>query len=117
MTNTKTTPKIAAAALSRTNLCKAMAAALRERSGKTWSVKGGRGTAYGWLRISAPPKRCGEFGYMTDDDAAELGQLLGMACPTRRQGESIPASRDYYQEYADRCCGLEPSVIGKPYWD
>ena len=37
--------------------------ALRRRSGVAWSVKGGRGTAWGWLRISAPPSRlgCGRF--------------------------------------------------------
>lgn len=33
--------------------------ALRERSGKTWSVTGGRGTAWGWITISAPPSRRG----------------------------------------------------------
>jgi hypothetical protein len=31
--------------------------ALKLRSGKTWSVKGNRGTAWGWIDIDAPPKR------------------------------------------------------------
>jgi hypothetical protein len=31
--------------------------ALKKRSGKTWSVKGDRGTAWGWITITAPPKR------------------------------------------------------------
>ncbi len=31
--------------------------ALRRRSGKTWSVTGGKGTAWGWIRITSPPKR------------------------------------------------------------
>lgn len=115
MTNTKTTPKIAAAALSRTNLCKAMAAALRERSGKTWSVTGGRGTAYGWIRISAPPKRL-DAGRLTNEDAAELAALLGKSEPIY-YAELVPANNDYRQEYADRCCGLPPSVIGTPYLD
>jgi hypothetical protein len=30
---------------------------LKVRSGKTWSVKGGRGTSWGWIDIDAPPKR------------------------------------------------------------
>ena len=31
--------------------------ALQQRSGKTWSVTGGRGTAWGWITIDAPPRR------------------------------------------------------------
>jgi hypothetical protein len=30
---------------------------LRQRSGKAWSVTGGRGTGWGWLTIDAPPAR------------------------------------------------------------
>lgn len=30
---------------------------LKARSGKQWSVKGNRGTAWGWIDIDAPPKR------------------------------------------------------------
>lgn len=47
---------------------KAIRTALRRRSGKTWSVKGGRGTAYGWITISAPPKRlgCARFCRLVD---------------------------------------------------
>lgn len=37
----------------------AIRAGLRARSDKTWSVKGGRGTSYGWLVISSPPARLG----------------------------------------------------------
>lgn len=31
--------------------------ALKARSGKTWSVRGGRGTAYGWIKIDVPKDR------------------------------------------------------------
>lgn len=31
--------------------------ALKKRSGKTWSVTGGRGTAWGWITVNAPPRR------------------------------------------------------------
>lgn len=32
-------------------------AALRRKTGKTWSVHGGRGTAWGWLTVEAPKSR------------------------------------------------------------
>ena len=116
--------------------------ALQKRSGKAWSVTGGRGTAYGWLTIDAPPARrtsrymvkpgasgnspddyektrtdTGEpGGYITEADAAELAALLGketMHC----QGERIPASNDYYAEYIDRAEGRKPAKLGTQYWD
>ncbi len=31
--------------------------ALKRRSGKAWSVTGGRGTAWGWITVEAPPAR------------------------------------------------------------
>jgi hypothetical protein len=34
-------------------------AALRRRSGKDWSVTGGKGTAWGYIYVSAPPRRTG----------------------------------------------------------
>lgn len=92
---------------------------LKARSGKTWSVKGGRGTAWGWLKISAPPKRCtaGDFGYMTPEDCAELGRLLGLKGPVHFQGESVPASSEHYWEYVDRAEGVPPRCFGTMYWD
>jgi len=119
-------------------------AALKRRSGRAWSVKGGRGTAWGWIRIDAPPARRtwrhrprpgytentapgGDRGweaYDTGDpggsmgpaDRLELAKLLGLEL-IRDQGVSIAANSDYYREYIDRAEGREPSVIGKPYWD
>jgi hypothetical protein len=106
--------------------------ALKSRSGRAWSVKGGRGTAWGWIKISAPPARlvCGRPGigkacgpdcthgryYMADDDMTVLALLLGKDA-IHFQGESIPASSDYRREYVDRAEGRAPSVIGRPYWD
>jgi hypothetical protein len=43
--------------LSRDATIKRIRAALKKRSGKSWSVTGGRGTAYGWIEIDAPPRR------------------------------------------------------------
>ena len=116
---------------------------LKRRSGKNWSVTGGRGTSYGWITIDAPPSRrtfintpkqhnvvamlpglenweeidTGKSGGHTGPaDRAELARLLGLKT-VHCQGESIPASSDYRQEYLDRAEGKQPSVFGKPYWD
>lgn len=32
-------------------------AGLKKRTGRPWSVTGGRGTAWGWIRIGSPPAR------------------------------------------------------------
>ena len=45
--------------MTRDETIKAIRNALRARSGKTWSVKGGHGTGWGWITISVPPKRLG----------------------------------------------------------
>lgn len=89
--------------------------ALRERSGKTWSVKRGTGTSYGWISISSPPARRDQFGSMTDVDAAELHELLGL--DNDGHAISVPSSSAYRREYIDRAEGREPSINGTPYWD
>ena len=127
--------------MDRDEAIKRIRAGLRRRSGKSWSVCGGRGTAWGWIRICAPPARCtwrhrlkegatdnspgnweaynsGERGgYMSPADCAELGNLLGKDGPAHCQGESVPASSDYRREYVARAEGKTPEVIGHPYWD
>jgi hypothetical protein len=96
---------------------KAIRTALRCRSGKAWSVRGGRGTAWGWIYITAPPARTDEYGGMPPEDAAELGRLLGLDGAAHSQGVSIAASRDYRREYIARAEGRKPEVRGVPYWD
>lgn len=113
--------------------------ALKRRSGKPWSVTGVRGTAWGWIRIDAPPARRhwvsvtddparlpsspwrevwdeSNHGYMGPDDRAELAALLGLD-NVHCQGASIPASDDYWQEYVARAEGRAPDVYGRQYWD
>jgi hypothetical protein len=127
--------------LDRDDVIKAIRAALKRRSGKAWSVKGGRGTGWGWIQIEAPPARR-TYGWvlpegapdipdsyrlvdkgqpdgcMGEPDKNELAELLGLERgQVSYQGVSIPASSDYRQEYLDRAEGREPSVIGRPYWD
>ena len=101
---------------------------LRRRSGKAWSVTGGRGTAWGWITIDTPPARRKwdfyegkapqeEHGHMSKGERQELAELLGLDRDVHPQGASIAASSDYYREYIDRAEGREPSVVGEPYWD
>ncbi len=126
--------------MTRNETIKIIRAALKRRSGKFWSVTGGRGTGYGWITINASPTRrtwkhelpegmpnlpenwqgydtTTPGGSMTPDDRAELASLLGLDRPVHIQGVSIPASPDYYQEYIDRAEGRMPTVYGHPYWD
>lgn len=120
---------------------------LKKRSGKTWSVTGGRGTAWGWITIQAPPKRRvahldnpdyhrddpveGSLPYtevppdenhgawyLSEADSKELAELLGKPRGwVHCQGETIPASSAYRLEYVARAMGLDPIVGGTPYWD
>jgi hypothetical protein len=88
---------------------------LRKRSGKTWSVKGGRGTSWGWITITAPPARCNPFGSMNDDDIRELSALLDM--DVHHQGADVAASAAHRREYVARAQGRTPDAIAAPYWD
>lgn len=105
--------------LTRDEAIRRIRAGLKRRTGKSWSVTGGRGTGWGWIRISAPPaRRVGEWGgVMTDADRAELGQALGYDRPVHMQGESIPASSDYYRAAVERAETGTTSVNPQPYWD
>jgi len=86
--------------------------ALKQRSGKSWSVRGGQGTAWGWITVDVPPAR--EANRQTEFE--ELARLMNVP-KIHHQGMDIPASHDYRQEAVDRAEGREPSVYGKPYWD
>jgi hypothetical protein len=111
--------------MSRNAVIRELRKALKARSGKDWSVTGGRGTAYGWLTIEAPPRRrtsnhdgTGPGGYTTPEERAELGRLLGLEKPVHCQGESIPASSAYYRLYLARArTGTTQGLTAEPYWD
>lgn len=117
------TPAPAPVDLDVTNRDVAIAAirtALKARSGKAWSVRGGTGTAWGWITISAPPKRIVDYR-MTAEDTAELYALLGIAWnpnPGCECGQSIsvPASAAHRREYVARAQG-RPYTAAAPYWD
>lgn len=116
-------------------------AALKRNSGKSWSVTGGRGTAWGWIRIDAPPKRrtwvhylpegmpdhtenyrerdggIPGRGHMSPADRELLGRVLGLEGPVHIQGHSIPAASDYRREAVERAEHGRSSVVPVPYWD
>lgn len=91
--------------------------ALRQRSGKSWSVSTGRGTDYGWITILSKPSRRVECNHLSVFDRFELSQLLGFDQTVSRQGVFIPASDDYYNEYISRAKGMYLVKRAEPYWD
>ena len=102
--------------------CKALRALLKRRTGRDWSVTKGRGTASGWVTVTAPPKRC-TFGWDGTGEGHNIGAddraVLAAALQLQRihpQGESIPASLAHRQEYLDRAAGL-PFKVAEQYWD
>lgn len=128
--------------LDRATVIKRIKTALERRSGKSWSVTGGRGTAWGWLKIDAPPSRAtwshrlkagavtdrpedyepydtGQPGHeMSPQDRAELGALMGLDGLAHGQGISVAASHDYYREHIERAeTGKAPAKLAQPYWD
>lgn len=128
--------------LDRNEVIRRIRAALQRRSGKPWSVTGGRGTAWGWITIDAPPalrtwrsrlkadaspaqlpEDYEEYdsgqpdGYSSPADRQELAKLLGLDHPVHFQGVQVASSSDHYREYLDRAEGRAPSTIAKPYWD
>jgi hypothetical protein len=124
--------------MSRNDVIATIKNALQKRSGKTWSVTGGKGTAHGWLKIDAPPARrtwhfeprlnlndeyteyedaSKPFGHMSPSDQEELKNLLGLERRVHHQGIQIPSGYDYYREYIARAKGHTPTTYGTPYWD
>lgn len=85
----------------RTAVTKKMRQLLRQRSGKNWSVRGGRGTGWGWLDISSPPSRQDNWR-MTEEDRRELAALLGKDS-VHCQGELV--SPENWWPYLVACRG------------
>lgn len=82
----------------------AIRCALRRRSGRNWSVTGGRGTTWGWITITSPPSRRDEHGCLTAEDAAELAALLGL--PTVHfQGQAVRNGQAARREFVARAEG------------
>jgi hypothetical protein len=99
----------------RDDVIKIIRAELKRRSGKTWSVTGGRGTDWGWITVTAPPARRTKYGSLNEEDQRELSDLL--CTEVHHQGYTIPASHAYRTEAVDRARGITPATLGTPYWD
>ncbi len=86
---------------------------LKDRTGRTWSVTGGRGSSWGWISVSAPPKRREKF-QLTEDDYATLRDIFGRMVGTT--GYNVPDSSDHRAEALRLAAGLE-AHHAEPYWD
>ena len=111
---TSTTATAAVDTSDRDATIRALRAELKARTGLAWSVTGGQGSAWGWIKISSPPKRRATPWHMTDEDAQILADAF--AEDVSRQGVSIPASPAYRSAYLDALCGREVTPA-TPYWD
>jgi hypothetical protein len=88
--------------------------ALKARSGKSWSVTGGRGSSYGWITGESPKARLVD-GYMPESERAELAALLGLDS-VHMQGLKIASSNAHYREYVQRAEGKTPTKVAEAYW-
>lgn len=103
--------------LSRPDAIATVKASLRARSGYSWSVTGGKGTAWGWLRVNVAPKDQAQFSCMAEVDQVWLALLLGHDYPIHQQGESIANSGGHYKQLIAQAAGYNPTVFGEQYWD
>lgn len=120
--------------LSREDAIKRIRNGLRARTGRSWSVTGGRGTSYSWLTIDAPPKRrtCDADGAPAPETRTRSGQVAERyMCAADRealaralakdwihpQGESVPPGAGCREEYIDRAEGRPPSRECQRDWD
>jgi hypothetical protein len=73
--------------LDRDEAIKRIRAALKRRSGKAWSVTGDRGTAWGWIKIDAPPARrtWRHVQTKTPERPSPTAVYAGVDCVTPRQ--------------------------------
>lgn len=96
--------------------------ALQRRSGKSWSVTGGRGTAWGWITIDAPPTRRtwrlaaraasierNESISMSDSDAVE--QLKAKLEDLERRQEYMKRVNKAHAAFKKKPASLEQSDL------
>lgn len=104
--------------------------ALKKKTGKTWSVTGGRGTAWSWLCVQAPKKRRvshkenpawdwtdhwttespyieyvredGPNYYTSDEDAKELARAFGLIDREKVHFQGLQISPDEWEFYVER---------------
>lgn len=104
-------------AMTRNEIIQRLRKGLKAKTGKSWSVTGGRGTSYGWIEIASPPRRRTEdFGRMTDQDREELGKAFGLP-PVHSQGISIPSQTDFQRYYLELLEEGRTDVQPRADWD
>ena len=89
--------------------------ALKKRSGKAWSVTGGRGTVWGWLTIQSRPAQQTSEG-MSIEDRRELAALLALNV-VHSHGVKVPSSHAHRREYLHRANGITVAKPAEQYWD
>jgi hypothetical protein len=82
--------------------------------GFSYSVTGGRGTAWGWIHIDLMPKMFKSNEQIIKAERVRMNEAFGL---NGASDISVPSSSAYYREYIERSAGKVPSVLGKPYWD
>lgn len=98
----------------RSEVTKMIKGFLKARTGRDWSVTGGTGTAWGWLRITAPKGRKVDFR-ATMEDQILLG--LAMGCDWPQEAFSVASSDGHWLAALQRAAGLEVTGSEVPYWD
>lgn len=98
----------------RSEVTKMIKGFLKARTGRDWSVTGGTGTAWGWLRITAPKGRKVDFR-ATMEDQILLG--LAMGCDWPQESFSVASSDGHWLAALQRAAGLEVTGSEVPYWD
>jgi hypothetical protein len=106
--------KMNTATLDRDEAIKRIKAALKRRSGKAWSVTGGKGTAWGWIEIDATPKnRTWQWIQTTSPEVPSEGAYYGGAyglTPGYRVG---PGAEDRITSPADDPWAREAVEMGR----
>lgn len=97
------------APVSRDEAAVAIRRALRQRSGRSWSVIRGQGSVHGWLTITSPPSRQLD-GCMTDEDRQLLGLLLELGAAAHAQGVTVEGDSRSRAEYVARAEGRRLTV-------
>lgn len=89
---------------------------LKARTGRSWSVKIEKGSAYGWMTISSMPKDFNDWA-MKDEDRAQLAAVLGLDY-VHNQGEKVPPQSDFYRLYLARAMtGTDLGYTASPNWN
>lgn len=93
-------------------------AALKRRTGHSWSVTGGRGTAWGWINVTTPPAHQRKHGRtdMSPGECKALARILGLDC-VHCQGWSIPAQSDFRKDAIQRAERGLSAITPTPDWD